>query len=107
MNTIRGDKFNVNLAPKSVKYNFDGVTVIAFYIPASNKKPVYFNLQANTYIRRGSADNKATKEEIDAMYRDQTFGTKSSEIAVGTTRSSLNETSLLRYGITWRDLIPM
>lgn len=97
LNTIRGDKFNVNLVPKSQKYTFDGKTVIAFYIPASNKKPVYFNLQANTYIRRGSADNKATKEEIDAMYRDQTFGTKSSEMAIGTNRNSLNETSLLRY----------
>ena len=34
---------------------------------------------------------------LDAMYRDQTFGTKSSEMAIGTNRNSLNETSLLRY----------
>ncbi|WP_300978893.1 helix-turn-helix domain-containing protein [Flavobacterium sp.] len=97
LNTIRSEKFNVNLAPQSIKYTFDDKVVLAFYIPASSKKPVYFNVQANTYLRRGSADNKATKEEIDAMYRDQTFGTKTSEIAKGTSRSDLNTTSLVRY----------
>ena len=97
LSILRGDKFNVSLVPKSIKYIFEGKTVLAFYISASNRKPVYFNQQVNTYIRRGSADNKATKEEIDAMYRDQSFGTQSSEIAMGTNRNSLSESSLLRY----------
>jgi len=97
LNTVRSEKFNVYLGVKTVKYEFEGKVVLAFYIVASNKKPVYFNTQSNTYIRRGSADNKATKEEIDAMYRDQSFGSKSSEKAIGTSRNSLNEISLLRY----------
>jgi predicted HTH transcriptional regulator len=97
LNTVRSEKFNVYLGVKSVKYEFEGKVVLAFYIVASNKKPVYFNTQANTYIRRGSADNKATKEEIDAMYRDQTFGSKSSEKVIGTSRDSLNKISLHRY----------
>lgn len=97
LNTLRGDKFNVPFAPKQAKYKFDGQTVLAFYIPVSNKKPVYFNTQTNTFIRRGSSDQRATREEIDAMFRDQTFGTKTSEIAPDTSRSSLHETSLKRY----------
>lgn len=97
LNTIRGDKFNVPIPSKQAKYTIDEKTILAFYIPVSNKKPVYYNTQANTYIRRGSSDQKATKEEIDVLYRDQTFGTKTSEIALGTNRSSLNETSLRRY----------
>lgn len=97
LNTLRGDKFNVILSPKAEKYHFDGNTIIAFYIPASSIKPVYYNSQSNTYIRRGSSDHKATKVEIDGLYRDQSFGAKSAEIAVGTSRASLNETSLTRY----------
>lgn len=97
LNTIRGDKFNVPIPSKQAKYTIDEKTILAFYIPVSNKKPVYYNTQANTYIRRGSSDQKATKEEIDVLYRDQTFGTKTSEIALDTNRSSLNETSLRRY----------
>ena len=97
LNTIRGDKFNVPIPSKQAKYTIDEKTILAFYIPVSNKKPVYYNTQANTYIRRGSSDQKATKEEIDVLYRDQTFGTKTSEIAQGTSRSDLNESSLKRY----------
>lgn len=97
LNTLRGDKFNVPFAPKQAKYKIEGKTIIAFYIPVSNKKPVYFNTQTNTFIRRGSSDQRATREEIDAMFRDQTFGTKTSEIAPNTSRISLHETSLKRY----------
>jgi ATP-dependent DNA helicase RecG len=97
LNTVRSEKFNTTLGIKSVKYNFEDKVVLAFYIAPYNKKSVYFNTQKNTFIRRGSADTKATKEEIDTMYRDQTFGAKSSVTVLGTSRSSLNETSLVRY----------
>ena len=97
LNTLRSEKFNLPIAHKQAKYDIDGKTVLAFYIPVSNKKPVYFNTPANTYIRRGSSDQKATKEEIDTMFRDQTFGWKSSEMVPNTDRSSLNEGSLRRY----------
>ena len=33
----------------------------------------------NTYVRSGSGDRKASSEEIDALYREQAYGTKSSE----------------------------
>lgn len=97
LNTLRGDKFNVPFSPKSVKYEFEGKIVLGFYISPSNKKPVYYNSQSNTYIRRGSADQQATKEEIDSMFRDQTFGTKSSELVAGTTLADLKDKSIREY----------
>lgn len=71
--TLRGEKFNVKLLPKCHKYGLEEGTVLAFYIPLSDKKPVYFNTLSNTFIRTASGDQRATKEEIDAMYRDQAF----------------------------------
>jgi len=97
LNTLRGQKFNAQIATRQALYKFDDKTVLAFYIETSANKPIYFNTQANTFIRRGSADQRATKQETDSMYRDQAFGTKTSEPAPGTSRSSLNETSLSRY----------
>lgn len=95
---LRGaQKFNTLINPKCARYELDGEVVLAFYIPVSPNKPVYFNTQSNTYIRRGSADQKATQAEIDAMYRDQTFGTKSSEFAVGTSLADLKEKSIREY----------
>ncbi len=49
--------------------------MLAFNIPTSNKKPVYFNNPKNTFIRAASGDQRATQEEIDTMYRDQAYGT--------------------------------
>lgn len=96
--TLRGgQKFNTVINPTCAKYTLDGATVLAFYIPVSSNKPVYYNSQSNTYIRRGSADQKATQAEIDALYRDQTFGTKSSEVAIGISYSDLKEKSIREY----------
>ena len=97
LNGLRGDRFNVHISTRQEKYSIDGKVLLAFFVPASNKKPVYFNSPVNTFIRRGSADHRATKEEVDSMYRDQTFGTKTSELAPGTTKGDLNTTSLSRY----------
>ncbi len=97
LNTLRGGKFNVFIPTKQERYDIHGKKVLAFYIPISKQKPVYFNSPSNTYIRRGSSDQRATKPEIDAMYRDQTFGTKTTEVAPGTNRQDLNDLSLNRY----------
>ena len=97
LNTVRSEKFNAIISTKQQLYNIENKTVLGFYIKPSNKKPIYFNTQANTYIRRGSSDQKATKEEIDSMYRDQSYGTKTSELAPNTNRSSLNNLSIERY----------
>lgn len=98
LNVLRsGQKFNVIINPTCLKYEIDGEMVFGFYIPVSPKKPVYYNTQSNTFIRRGSADQRATHSEIDAMFRDQTFGTKSSELAPGTSLSDLKEKSIREY----------
>jgi predicted HTH transcriptional regulator len=97
LTSIRGGKFNVQIVTRQKKYNFDGKTVLAFYTEVSAQKPIYYNSPINTFIRRGSADMRATKEEVDSMYRDQTFGTKTSETANGTSRSSINDISLNRF----------
>ncbi|MDK2824975.1 MAG: ATP-dependent helicase RecG, partial [Methanolobus sp.] len=78
--TLRGEKFNQKIRVRSVKYNFDGKIVLAFYVPASGQKPVYFNSRKNTFIRTGSGDQRATDAEIDAMYRDSSFGLKDKEL---------------------------
>jgi len=97
LNTLRGEKFNVFVDTKQERYTIDGKTVLAFYIPVSAQKPVYYNTQANTFIRRSSSDQKARKNEIDAFYRDQTFGTKTSELAPNTSREDIDATSLRQY----------
>jgi ATP-dependent DNA helicase RecG len=91
------EKFNTIIPTKQAKYDIDGKTILAFYIPVAKEKPVYYNSLANTFIRRGSSDNKASKAEIDAMYRDQSFGTKTSEIAIGTSRADIDDISLRQY----------
>jgi len=97
LNTIRGGKMNVFIPTIQAKHDFDGKTVLAFYIPVSKVKPVYYNSLQNTFIRRGSSDQRATNEEIDAMYRDQTFGTKTSELAPGSSRNDIDDKSLKEY----------
>ena len=97
LNTLRGTKFNVFVGTKQELYHLEDKTVLAFYVPVHKNKPVYFNNQGNTFIRRGSADQRATQEEIDSMLRDRAFGTKTAELAPGTNRDSLSNTSLNRY----------
>jgi len=96
-NTLRGEKFNVKIIPECKKYDFPEGTVLAFYIPLSDKKPIYYNTQVNTFIRTASGDQKATKEEIDAMYRDQSFGTHTSKSVADTSIASINESSYEQY----------
>ena len=96
LNTLRGSKFNVKLLPQCKKYKFQDKTVLAFYFSVSNKKPIYFSTPANTFIRTGSGDQRATNEEIDAMFRDQAFGTRTN-VATELTISDLYLPSLARY----------
>ncbi len=50
-------KFNVLINPQCKKYVVDGKIILAFFIPSSEQKPVYFNSLANTFIRTGSGDH--------------------------------------------------
>lgn len=97
LNTLRSKKFNVFIRTRQNKYTINTLTVLSFYIEPSPLKPVYFNSHGNTFIRRGSSNQRATKAEIDSMFRDQTFGTRTSEPAPNTDRQSLNNTSINRY----------
>lgn len=95
--TLRGEKFNVKIRPICKKYAFDQGTVLAFYIPLSNKKPIYYGSPTNAYYRTASGDQRATKEEVDAMYRDQAFGTRTSVVIDDYDVSKLNNHSVERY----------
>ena len=75
-----GQKFNKKLEVKCKKYNFDSKTVLAFYIPVAESKPIFYDNPKNTFIRTGSGDQRATYEELNALFRDSAFGTKDKEI---------------------------
>ena len=78
LTTIRNqDKFNHVLHCEPKKYTIDGKTVLAFYLPSSELKPIWFNTPKNTFIRSGSGDQRATDLEVAALYRDQAFGSQS------------------------------
>ena len=90
-------KFNVLINPKCLKYNIDGKIVLAFFISSSEQKPVYFNSLANTFIRTGSGDQRANDLEIDALFRDQSFGVRSDLVVEGLSFRDLNTRSLMTY----------
>jgi ATP-dependent DNA helicase RecG len=91
------NKFNALIVPKCRKYEIDGFKVLAFYIPASEHKPVYYNSQSNTFVRAASGDQRASESEINAMFRDQLFGVMSARPVERTTLNDLNRTTLYRY----------
>ena len=98
LNSLRGGhKFNMRLSAKGQKYNFDGKLVLAFFVPSSLVKPIYFGNPINTYIRTGSGDRRATEAEVMALMRDQAFGSKSEQVVEGTRVADLNASSLETY----------
>ena len=78
---LRSQKFNAILSAKVHKYEIDGKKVLAFFVPSSLKKPIYYNNPTNTFIRCGSGDQRATNSEITTMFREQSFGIRS-ELAI-------------------------
>ena len=98
LNTLRnGQKFNMRLSAQGKKYNFDGKLVLAFFVPSSMVKPIYYGSPINTFIRTGSGDRRATETEVMAMMRDQAFGSKSEQMVEGTSFSDINKGSLETY----------
>jgi ATP-dependent DNA helicase RecG len=98
LTTLRSKtKFNIKLSPQATRYKVDGKNVLAFYIPSSEIKPVYFNGVQNTFIRTGSGDQQASEFEINALYRDQAFGSMSEKTVEGTSIHSLNKASYKRF----------
>ncbi len=98
LTTLRGDKFNKKLQAKAKKYNIDGKIVLGFYIPSldGKSKPLYFNSVKNTFIRTGSGDQRATQEEIDALYRNASFDKKDEELT-GFMVKDLDTQTIKRY----------
>ncbi|GHS95572.1 hypothetical protein FACS1894207_4850 [Bacteroidia bacterium] len=98
LTTLRSKtKFNIKLSPQAKRYKIDDKNVLAFYIPSSDIKPVYFNSVQNTFIRTGSGDQQASEFEINALYRDQAFGSMSEKAVEGTSVDSLNKASYKRF----------
>lgn len=108
VNTLRSvSKFNVPILVKAQKFMFENKTVLAFYIPISTNKPVYYgNTLNNTYIRVGSGDRRATDIEIDILMREKTFGVKSEMEVDGATFEDINPQSLQTYRRRIRDYNP-
>ncbi len=96
--TLRSkQKFNAILAPDCKKYSIEGKTVLGFYIPLAATKPVYFNSLSNTFIRTASGDQRASQHEINALFRDQSFGTMSARQASETTVEDLSKASYANF----------
>ncbi len=95
--TLRSDKFNVKITCASKKYNFDDKILILFYIPISDNKPVYYGSPDNTFIRSASGDQRATKEEVDSMYRNRSFGTLTERSIPNSDMSWIDKNSLIQY----------
>lgn len=64
LGTLRSQKFNEPLEAKAMLYHIDGKKVLAFHVPSSPHKPIYYNNPQNTFIRFGSGDQRATNGEI-------------------------------------------
>ena len=105
--TLRGNKFNKKITVKSKKYIISGKSVRGFYVPSvsAKDKPVYFNSQINTFIRTGSGDQRATMEEIDAMYRNSSFDKKDEEITTCTI-DDLDTKTIERYRTYLKNIDP-
>ncbi|MCD4735630.1 MAG: putative DNA binding domain-containing protein [Bacteroidales bacterium] len=95
--SLRGEIYNIKITTECKKHKFGKDVVLAFKIPPSNKKPIYFNNPKNTFIRTASGDQRATQEDVDAMYRDQAYGTMTSRIIADSDISDLNKHSIERY----------
>lgn len=104
LGTLRSQKFNIRLSPIARQYMIDGKKVLAFYVPSSTQKPVYFGNPFNSFIRMGSGDQRATESEIMAMYHDQSFGIRSELPIPETDISLLNMDSLNSYEIVRKSI---
>jgi len=88
-------KYSTLISCKQQKYVIDGHVVLAFYIFSSDLKPVYFGgTLYNTFVRKGSGDQRATETEVNAMLRDQQYGIRSEQSISGTSIDMLSVESL-------------
>jgi len=105
MTVLRGQKFNQKIVSLCRKYSFGQKTVLAFYIPLAQRKPVYFDNPRNSFIRTGSGDQRLTEQEIDSLFRDASFGAKDKELT-SLTLKDLNKESIRRYRTYLQNIKP-
>lgn len=100
-------KFNVPILATAHLFYVEDKPIIAFHIPVSANKPVYFgNNLNNTFIRVGSGDQRATDIEIEILMREKTFGMKSEMEVDGTGFGDINAQSLHTYRRRIKDYNP-
>ena len=102
INPLRSEKFNTVIAPKVEKFEIEGKIVLAFYIPESPFKPVFYNTPKNTFIRSGSGDQHVNDYEFGSLHREQEFGRRSEKAVPGTSIEDLYPNSLAGYRTTLR-----
>lgn len=108
INVIRSNgKFNQRLSVQSERFEIDGKTIMAFYVPMSESKPIYISIPSNTFIRVGSGDQRATDFEVRAMQRDQAFGKKSNEVVFETSFADINKKSFQHFREYLKNFNPM
>ncbi len=105
---LRGGKFNIKIQTTNKKYKVNGVDILAFHVASAPAKfkPIYFsNSLKNTFIRTGSGDQRATQEEIDAMFRNSSFESKDKELT-DFAISDLDEETVHRYRTYLQNIEP-
>ncbi len=75
----------------------DNKNILAFYIPSSQTKPIYFGSLQNSFIRMKSGNQRANPQEIMSMIRDQSFGVQSQKSIAGTNIDMLNRSALREF----------
>ncbi|MCK4729763.1 MAG: ATP-binding protein [Candidatus Aenigmarchaeota archaeon] len=66
--------FNQKINIKCIKYKLNRKILLAFYIPPSENKPVYFGSVENTFVRTFRGNRTAIQEEIDIMFTNTSLG---------------------------------
>ena len=100
--TLRSRKFNTVISPKVENFCIDGKVVLAFYIPESPIKPIFYNSPQNTFVRYGSGDQRVNDYEFGVMHREQEFGRKSEKTVSNTSIDDIYPNSLDSYRNTLR-----
>ena len=97
LGTLRSQKFNMPLVAMPKRYDIGGKRILAFHIPSSPFKPIYYSNPRNSFIRMGSGDHHATDTEIMQMYHDQSFGIRSEMVVEGSDIKMLSQDSIRSY----------
>jgi hypothetical protein len=100
ISTLRGEKFNIELATTGYQHQFTQGTVLVFRIdemPRQAKPIHYSNEMRNTFIRLGGSTQKASKDEISRMVRDASEKSSDSMVLDGFCIDDLDQKSIQTF----------